>query len=170
MELRNWKRQPRHPYSPLSHKLFFLSLFRPRKAKRCIGCKGGSLRKVYDRGYFSYGLLFQHYKKGIHAIFRMSKSSYKPVQKFIESPQTDEIVVIYPRGELLAKSRMGKHMNPSIVAPNHFISFPRKKTVYSDPTRLQSSGQEKTAVYNAREWRSFGRERYSEAITLCSCQ
>lgn len=54
---------------------------------------------VYDRGYFSYGLLFQHYKKGIHAIFRMSKSSYKPVQKFIDSPQTDEIVVIYPRGE-----------------------------------------------------------------------
>lgn len=54
---------------------------------------------VYDRGYFSYGLLFQHHKKGIHAIFRISEFSYKPIQKFIDSEQTDAIVVIYPRHE-----------------------------------------------------------------------
>jgi len=51
---------------------------------------------VYDRGYFSYGLLFHHIKMGIHAIFRLSDSTCKPIENFIQSNQTDTIVTLYP--------------------------------------------------------------------------
>lgn len=51
---------------------------------------------VYDRGYFSYGLLFHHVKTGIHALFRLSQSTCKPIKDFIQSNQTDTIVTLYP--------------------------------------------------------------------------
>jgi len=54
---------------------------------------------VYDRGYFSYALLYHHYKKGIHAIFRLSNHTYKPIQDFIQSEHTDKVVIIDPSWE-----------------------------------------------------------------------
>jgi Domain of unknown function (DUF4338)/Transposase DDE domain len=51
---------------------------------------------VYDRGYFSYVLLSHHAKTGIHAIFRLSDSTCKPIVDFIQSDQTDAIVTIFP--------------------------------------------------------------------------
>ena len=49
---------------------------------------------VYDRGYFSCGLLFHHYQTGIHAIFRLSSSTYKPIVDFIQGSQTDGLVTL----------------------------------------------------------------------------
>lgn len=49
---------------------------------------------VYDRGYFSYAMLYWHIKKGIHPLFRMPTQTYLPIADFIESDQTDEIVEI----------------------------------------------------------------------------
>lgn len=61
---------------------------------------------VYDRGYFSYGLLFHHVKTGIHAIFRLSTATCKPIEDFIRGDQTDTIVSIYPSEK--AKRQAGK--------------------------------------------------------------
>jgi hypothetical protein len=49
---------------------------------------------VYDRGYFSYAMLYWHFKKGIHPIFRMPIQTYRVIAGFIESDKTDEVVEI----------------------------------------------------------------------------
>lgn len=51
---------------------------------------------VYDRGYFSYALLQEHCKAGVHAIFRLQKNSSARIREFFNSRQTDTLVTIYP--------------------------------------------------------------------------
>ena len=62
---------------------------------------------VYDRGYFSYNMLHQHYKSGIHAIFRLQESTYAVIRDFFSSQQTDIIATIDPssatRHEIMRK-------------------------------------------------------------------
>ncbi|MBL0717134.1 MAG: IS4 family transposase [Desulfosarcina sp.] len=62
---------------------------------------------VYDRGYFSYAMLHQHFDSKIHAVFRLQKNSYTVIKDFFSSPDTDIIVTIYPssnkRREIMVK-------------------------------------------------------------------
>ena len=51
---------------------------------------------IYDRGYFSYAMLYAHYNKGIYAVFRLQNCSFKIIDEFIASTAIDEIVTIYP--------------------------------------------------------------------------
>ncbi len=50
---------------------------------------------VYDRGYFSYLLLHQHCKSGVHAVFRMQER-ISQVKSFLASGKTDAIVTMIP--------------------------------------------------------------------------
>ncbi|MCD6475263.1 MAG: IS4 family transposase [Anaerolineaceae bacterium] len=65
---------------------------------------------VYDRGYFSYVLLRQHYASKIHAIFRLQKSSYTHISNFFSSNDTDIIVTIKPS---ISTQRVIKLDNPN---------------------------------------------------------
>ncbi len=60
---------------------------------------------VYDRGYFSYAMLYEHRERGIHPIFRMKTKAGRVVDEFIASSETDEIVEIIPTKE----GRIGIH-------------------------------------------------------------
>lgn len=51
---------------------------------------------VYDRGYFSYVLLYTHYQKKSHAVFRLASSSYKVFKQFLESEDNERLVTIIP--------------------------------------------------------------------------
>ena len=52
---------------------------------------------VYDRGYFSYALLYYHLRAGIHGIFRIkSTHNFPEIQSFIDSGARDRIVEIFP--------------------------------------------------------------------------
>lgn len=52
---------------------------------------------VYDRGYFSYKMLYEHVESGIHAIFRLQRNSYSEIDNFItQSLTTDSVVMIEP--------------------------------------------------------------------------
>jgi len=51
---------------------------------------------VYDRGYFSYPMLHRHCETGIHAIFRLQKTSSSVIRTFFQSPHTDTVVTIDP--------------------------------------------------------------------------
>ena len=51
---------------------------------------------VYDRGYFSYAMLYEHRKHGIHSIFRIRTKASKAVDSFIASSETDKVVQIIP--------------------------------------------------------------------------
>ncbi|MBV1877791.1 MAG: IS4 family transposase [Pseudomonadales bacterium] len=49
---------------------------------------------IYDRGYFSYSMLYWHIKKSIHPIFRMPLQTYQVVADFMRSSKSDELVDI----------------------------------------------------------------------------
>jgi len=51
---------------------------------------------VYDRGYYSYAMLHQHYTAGIHAVFRVQESSSTVIRDFFASGDTDRDVNISP--------------------------------------------------------------------------
>lgn len=52
---------------------------------------------VYDRGYFSFEVLFDHLKNAAHAVFRLQKNTgYQVIEEFWNSKNTDEIVTLQP--------------------------------------------------------------------------
>ena len=51
---------------------------------------------VYDRGYFSYALLYYHRHSGVHPIFRLQKNTYKEINAFWNSQHTDQIMTLLP--------------------------------------------------------------------------
>jgi hypothetical protein len=60
---------------------------------------------VYDRGYFSYAMLYWHIKKGVHPVFRMPIQTYSVIRDFIEGERTDGIVEISLTRERFTKIR-----------------------------------------------------------------
>lgn len=69
---------------------------------------------VYDRGYFSYALLHQHFNLKIHAVFRLQKTSFKVIRDFFSSSDTDIIVTIDPTSRRKRAIRV-KHPDIEIV-------------------------------------------------------
>ena len=69
---------------------------------------------VYDRGYFSYAMLYQHLKLKIHAIFRLQENSYTVIRDFFASPQTDIIATICPSSKT-QQDIMRKHPDIEIT-------------------------------------------------------
>lgn len=51
---------------------------------------------VYDRGYFSYAMLYYHIQKGVHPVFRLQKNTFKAIDDFRNSTQTDQIITLLP--------------------------------------------------------------------------
>ena len=68
---------------------------------------------IYDRGYFSYGMLHAHVEQDLRAIFRMNTFTYAPIREFLASTELDRVVIIEPKTEKLrAKIRKA---NPGIT-------------------------------------------------------
>ncbi len=63
---------------------------------------------IYDRGYFSYAMLYHHFNFKIHAIFRLQNNSYTVIRDFFSSHDTDIVVTINPstdtRREIILKN------------------------------------------------------------------
>ena len=51
---------------------------------------------VYDRGYYSYEMLHEHARRGLHPIFRIKNKANPTFDKFISEAQTDAIVEVTP--------------------------------------------------------------------------
>jgi hypothetical protein len=51
---------------------------------------------VYDRGYFSYLMLYRHYEKGLHAIFRLRDNSGIAIDAFFANPGQTDIEISVP--------------------------------------------------------------------------
>jgi len=49
---------------------------------------------VYDRGYFSYALLWEHAERGIHPVFRLKAKASGVIDEFIASDDIDRVVEI----------------------------------------------------------------------------
>ena len=74
--------------------------------RRCAAVHLSALKAsdvvVYDRGYFSYVMLHRHLEAGVHAVFRLAKSSASAINKFMQSAETDTVVSIFPSRPTLA--------------------------------------------------------------------
>lgn len=51
---------------------------------------------IYDRGYFSYAMLYAHVDRGIHAVFRLRINSSSQIQAFAQSQKTDHRIELIP--------------------------------------------------------------------------
>ncbi len=49
---------------------------------------------VYDRGYFSYAMLYAHQRQGVDVIFRLARRSGKVIDAFMDSDDINAIVTI----------------------------------------------------------------------------
>ncbi len=63
---------------------------------------------IYDRGYFSYVMLYRHIQRKIHVVFRLKSNTYKVINEFVESNDIERVVVIQPseqnQTEILSKN------------------------------------------------------------------
>jgi hypothetical protein len=105
---------------------------------------------VYDRGYFSFMMLFEHAKKGFHGIFRLrTDSGLNEIMRFIKSGETDKIVTVSAYPAL-------KKTHPDIDFPEiklRLIKYTYDKTDFYVATTLLSetySLQEISDLYHAR--------------------
>lgn len=58
---------------------------------------------IFDRGYFSYLLLHELHKNGVHAIFRLQEGCVnKQIEDFIKSSKTDEIIDYVPSKKVIS--------------------------------------------------------------------
>lgn len=70
---------------------------------------------IFDQGYFSYLLLHEFHKKGVHAIFRLQQegSTGKEIEAFIKSSQTDEIIEYVPSRRVIYRlKKQGYFLKP----------------------------------------------------------
>ena len=51
---------------------------------------------VYDRGYYSFGLLHTHCARGVQAVFRLKKNANGPLRAFIRSVLSADQIVVEP--------------------------------------------------------------------------
>ena len=56
---------------------------------------------VYDRGYYSFELLCAHQERGLHAVFRIRRSSGQAFDRFLASRRTDTLAAILPGPDAL---------------------------------------------------------------------
>ncbi len=92
---------------------------------------------IFDRGYFSYLLLHEFHKKGVHAIFRLQQGSVnKRLEAFIKSSKTDEMIEYVPSGAVIYDlKKQGYYLKPNPI-PLRLIKHTIKGETYLYGTTL----------------------------------
>jgi len=91
---------------------------------------------VYDRGYFSYAMLYYHVKAGVYPVFRLQKNTYKEIEEFRNSDRVEQIITLNPSKDT---SRDIKKKFPDIIIlPLRFrlIKYTVAETTYCIGTTL----------------------------------
>jgi len=80
---------------------------------------------IFDRGYFSYLLLHEFHRVGVHALFRLQEgSTNKEIETFIKSSQRDEVITYIPSATVISDlKKQGYILKPQ---PIPFRLFKRK--------------------------------------------
>jgi len=55
---------------------------------------------VYDRGYFSYAMLYFHVQAAVHPIFRLQTNTFNAIEDFMASDIQDQIVTLLPSDDV----------------------------------------------------------------------
>jgi hypothetical protein len=110
---------------------------------------------VYDRGYYSYVMLHQHYQTGVHAVFRLQKSSSTVIRDFFASEDTDRNVTIFPSARAASKIRKRKPDLNLVPLRMRLLKYRVSETTYCLGTTLvepehRYALQEFMDVYHSR--------------------
>lgn len=96
---------------------------------------------IYDRGYFSYAMLYYHLQKNTEAVFRLPESSFNVIKAFFSSTDHDRLVTIEASSNRKARIR-AKH--PEILfkpLPLRLVKYTHDGTTYVLGTTLLDSDQ-----------------------------
>ena len=69
----------------------------------CLGA--GDVDEVYDRGYYSYAMLYEHVARGLEVVFRMRRNVGVVFDQFMTSVDTDQRVEVCPSHKSKVKVR-----------------------------------------------------------------
>jgi hypothetical protein len=110
---------------------------------------------VYDRGYFSYVMLHQHFESKIHAVFRLQKNSFIIINDFFSSQDTDIIVTILPSSDTQRDIRLKQPELKIVPIKMRLIKYQIDEKVYCLGTTLidrkrYNNIQDFMDVYHAR--------------------
>ena len=70
---------------------------------------------VYDRGYFSYAMLFEHRRPRHPSYLQVEGQASAAIEAFMASPHTDEVVQIAPTKD--GQNAIAKHYPGHIAKP-----------------------------------------------------
>ena len=108
---------------------------------------------VYDRGYFSYAMLRRHHASGIHAVFRLPDQCGTVIHTFLESNETDTVVMIKPSDKAKAKLKKNDKNIEIMPTPMRLIRYSINGSMYCLGTTLldpRHTVQDFADVYHAR--------------------
>lgn len=93
---------------------------------------------IFDRGYFSYLLLHEFDKKGVHVIFRLQQegSTGKQIEAFIKSSKTEEIINYVPSTKVICGLKKQGYFLKPIPIPFRLIKHSIKGESYLYGTTL----------------------------------
>jgi hypothetical protein len=91
---------------------------------------------VYDRGYFSYSMLYKHIQKNVHVVFRLANNTYKIISDFIESSEIEKIVTIEINGKHKNKIKKKEPSIELIPLTLRLVKYTEKETTYTLGTTL----------------------------------
>jgi hypothetical protein len=108
---------------------------------------------VYDRGYLSYRMLYEHTRRGIHSVFRLQANSFPVINEFMKSGNSDQIVSIIPADS--SKNDLRTNYPDMEISPIQFrlVRYEYESTVYFVGTTVLSSEitiQDISDLYHSR--------------------
>jgi len=109
---------------------------------------------VYDRGYFSYAMLYHHNESKIHAVFRLKKNSSKVINDFMFSNKIDLIVTILPPKSSVKEIKLKNPEIEFIPIKLRLVKYTYSGTTYTLGTTLLDNEKysiaELSDLYHAR--------------------
>ena len=115
-------------------------------------CKANDV-VVYDRGYFSYVMLYYHTQSDVHCIFRLQKNTYKEIDNFRSSQQLDQIITLLPSKDAQRNIRKQYPSIDFIPLTIRLIKYTLAGNTYCIGTTLMDkhyTGEAFKDVYHAR--------------------
>ena len=109
---------------------------------------------VYDRGYYSFELLWAHRQRGLQAVFRLQRSLGPAIDAFLDAERSEECVAILPGRETLrelSRKYPGRRWHPlrlRLVKYTHASSTYVLGTTLLDRRRYRSG--DLADLYHAR--------------------
>ncbi len=109
---------------------------------------------VYDRGYYSYEMLYEHVVRGLHAVFRVKRQAAAAFERFMASSETDATVEIRPSAVQCERIRSRDASAECAPITVRLVKYRVAETTYTLATTLLDQHQytisDLSDLYHAR--------------------